>query len=44
VSAHQAKRPFFARTVRFLAIPIIVFWALLAVITNTFVPQIERVA
>ena len=44
MSAHQAKRPFFARTVRFLAIPIIVFWALLAVITNTFVPQIERVA
>ncbi|WP_135357499.1 RND family transporter [Mycolicibacterium sp. NCC-Tsukiji] len=30
--------------VRLLAIPIIVFWALLAVITNTFVPQIERVA
>ncbi|KIU15939.1 membrane protein [Mycolicibacterium llatzerense] len=27
-----------------MAIPIIVFWALLAVITNTFVPQIERVA
>lgn len=43
--AHSAaKRPFVARTVRFLAIPIIVFWALLAVITNTFVPQIERVA
>ncbi|OKH83663.1 hypothetical protein EB75_08030 [Mycobacterium sp. ST-F2] len=38
------RRPFVARTVRFLAIPIIVFWALLAVITNTFVPQIERVA
>ena len=28
VSAHQAKRPFFARTVRVLAIPIIVFWGL----------------
>lgn len=38
------KRPLVARTVRFLAIPIIVFWALLAVITNTFVPQIEHVA
>ncbi|OBI26376.1 MULTISPECIES: RND family transporter [Mycolicibacter] len=30
--------------VRLLAIPIIVFWALLAVVTNTFVPQVERVA
>jgi putative drug exporter of the RND superfamily len=39
-----AKRPFVARTVRALAIPIIVFWALLAVTTNTFVPQVERVA
>jgi putative drug exporter of the RND superfamily len=43
--AHSAtKRPFFARTVRFLAIPIIVFWALVAVITNTFVPKIEDVS
>ncbi|GCB00864.1 putative membrane protein, MmpL [Mycolicibacterium sp. NCC-Tsukiji] len=43
--AHSAaKRPFVPRMVRLLAIPIIVFWALLAVITNTFVPQIERVA
>jgi len=39
-----AKRPFVARTVRALAIPIIVFWALLAVTTNSFVPQVERVA
>ncbi|MEB3033668.1 MMPL/RND family transporter [[Mycobacterium] nativiensis] len=30
--------------VRLLAIPIIIFWALLAVVTNTFVPQVERVA
>jgi transport protein len=44
VSAHRAKRPFVARTVRVLSIPIIVFWALLAVSTNTFVPQVERVA
>ncbi|MDR3662036.1 MAG: RND family transporter [Mycobacterium sp.] len=43
--AHSTtKRPFVARTVRFLAIPIIVFWALLAVVTNTFVPKIEDVA
>ncbi|MEE6176044.1 MMPL/RND family transporter [Mycobacterium sp. 050134] len=30
--------------VRALAIPIILFWALLAVTTNTFMPQVERVA
>jgi len=44
MSDHEANRPFVARTVRALAIPIIVFWALLAVTTNTFVPQVERVA
>ncbi|MEZ0052794.1 RND superfamily putative drug exporter [Mycobacterium sp. MAA66] len=46
ISTHHAtvKRPFFARTVRLLAIPIIVFWALLAVTTNTFVPKIEDVS
>ena len=30
--------------VRVLAIPIIVFWGLFAISTNTFVPQVERVA
>jgi putative drug exporter of the RND superfamily len=44
MSDHRANRPFIARTVRVLAVPIIVFWALLAVTTNTFVPQVERVA
>src|SRR6478735_7522687 len=44
MSAHQARRPFFPRMVRLLAIPIIVFWALLAVTTNTFVPKVEDVA
>jgi RND superfamily putative drug exporter len=44
VSAHRANRPFFARTVRFLAIPIIVFWGLVAVTTNTFIPKVEDVA
>jgi putative drug exporter of the RND superfamily len=50
MSEHRAQRPFVAkrpvvaRTVRALAIPIIVFWALLAVTTNSFVPQVERVA
>jgi RND superfamily putative drug exporter len=44
VSAHQAGRPFFARAVRVLAIPIIVFWGLVAVTTNTFIPKVEDVA
>jgi RND superfamily putative drug exporter len=44
MSAHSAKRPLVARTVRVLSVPIIAFWALLAVATNTFVPQVERVA
>jgi transport protein len=30
--------------VRLLAIPIIIFWALLAITTNTFVPKVEDVA
>jgi putative drug exporter of the RND superfamily len=38
------KRPFVPRMVRLFAIPIIAFWALLAVSTNTFMPQVERVA
>src|SRR5262249_2029995 len=41
---HRARRPFVPRMVRVLAIPIIAFWALLAVSTNTFMPQVERVA
>lgn len=44
MSRHQATRPLAARLVRRLAIPIIIFWALLAVMTNAFVPQVERVA
>ena len=44
MSGHRVKRPFVPRMVRVLAIPIIVFWALLAVTTNTFVPQVEKVA
>jgi RND superfamily putative drug exporter len=44
MSEHRARRPFVPRTVRVLAIPIIVFWALLAVSTNAFMPQVERVA
>ncbi len=41
---HRAKRPFLPRMVRVFAIPIIAFWGLLAVSTNTFMPQVERVA
>ncbi len=44
MSEQRPKRPFVPRTVRALAVPVIVFWALLAVTTNTFVPQVERVA
>ena len=40
----RVKRPFIPRMVRALAIPIILFWGLLAVTTNTFMPQVERVA
>lgn len=44
MSEHRARRPFVPRMVRVLAVPIIAFWALLAVSTNTFMPQVERVA
>ncbi|GFG67807.1 putative membrane protein, MmpL [Mycobacterium kubicae] len=44
MSAHRAGRPFLAHAVRVLAIPIIIFWALLAVTTNTFEPKVEDVA
>ena len=44
VSGQGAKRPFVARAVRVLAIPIIVFWGLLAISTNTLMPQVEKVA
>ncbi len=39
-----AKRPFFPRMVRAFAIPIIVFWGLLAISTNAFMPKVEDVA
>ena len=40
----RVKRPFVPRMVRAFAIPIIAFWSLLAITTNTFMPQVERVA
>ncbi|MEY8015501.1 RND family transporter [Mycobacterium servetii] len=38
------KRPLIPRLVRAFAIPIILFWGLVAITTNTFMPQVERVA
>src|ERR1700758_897501 len=43
-NGNEAKPPFVPRTVRALAIPIILFWGLLAIATNTFMPQVEKVA
>src|ERR1700739_3483088 len=40
--AEQVNRPRAAKLIRTLAIPIIVFWVLLAVVTNVFVPSIEK--
>src|ERR1700722_6950432 len=44
MSEPRANRPFIPRMVRALAIPIIVFWGLLAISTNTFMPKVEDVA
>ncbi|WP_084039691.1 MMPL/RND family transporter [Mycobacterium avium] len=44
LGASWVKRPLIPRMVRAFAIPIIFFWGLLAVTTNTFMPQVERVA
>jgi RND superfamily putative drug exporter len=38
------RKPRMARTIRILALPIIVFWLLIAVGVNVFVPQLEAVA
>src|SRR6201986_1265639 len=43
-NATGAKRPFVPRMGRAFAIPIIVFWGLLAISTNTFEPKVEDVA
>ncbi|BBZ43123.1 MMPL/RND family transporter [Mycobacterium parmense] len=43
-SAEVEKRPRLARTIRILALPIVVFWVLFAVGVNVFVPQLEKVA
>ncbi|MFZ0904783.1 MAG: MMPL family transporter, partial [Mycobacterium sp.] len=38
------RKPRLARTIRVLALPIVVFWLLIAVGVNVFVPQLEKVA
>ena len=42
ISTEQVKPPRVARLLRILAIPILVFWVLAAVVTNVFVPSIEK--
>ena len=39
--AEQVNRPAVAKLLRVLAIPIIVFWLLVAVVTNVFVPSLD---
>jgi RND superfamily putative drug exporter len=40
--AEPVHRPALAKLLRTLAIPIVVFWVLAAVVTNVFVPSIEK--
>jgi hypothetical protein len=37
------KRPFIARTIRWLSVPIILGWLALTVVTNVVAPQLEEV-
>src|SRR5271154_5134996 len=39
----HAKRPFFAHTMRVLAVPIILGWVLIAVVVSTIAPSLEVV-
>ena len=41
--AAQPKRPFFAHALRILAVPILLFWILFAVLVNVIAPQLEVV-
>ena len=40
---HSARRPALARVVRLLAIPVILAWVALMMVTNAVVPQLEVV-
>ena len=42
IDVEQVKRPRAAKLLRTLAIPIVIFWVLAAVVTNVFVPSIEK--
>ena len=39
--AERVERPRVAKALRALAIPILIFWILAAIVTNVFVPSIE---
>ena len=39
----HAERPFIARMIHTLAVPIILFWLAIAVILSVFVPSLEEV-
>ena len=43
MSNQQSSRPFVPKTIRRLALPILLFWVALAAITNIAVPQLEEV-
>jgi uncharacterized membrane protein YdfJ with MMPL/SSD domain len=40
---HHAARPRIAQTIRWLSVPILLFWLAVAVISNALVPQLEEV-
>src|SRR6201998_2760099 len=42
IDAQQVKRPRAAKLLRTLAVPIVIFWVLAAVVPNVFVPSIEK--
>lgn len=43
MSNHHSRRPFVARTIRRLSVPILLFWLATVAITNAAVPQLEEV-
>jgi RND superfamily putative drug exporter len=44
MSDNETHRPFFARKIRLLSVPIILIWLAIAVVLNVFIPQLEKVA
>ena len=42
-NSHVGARPTIPRLIRLLAVPILLFWLAITVITNTVVPQVEKV-